>query len=182
MYTNPVSWSSCRFFWEWSRQSLNLELRFLSICSLSLCWNWFPMSSLSRGSKCRNVGIWSADWFSFTVKAYLHKFMFTLQVFSYTANKEIRTDDLCLDVSKLNGPVTMLKCHHLKGNQLWEYDPVVSSPVAYRYRSYSVWADLQLVWFIVTVTVITAIRYIPNIPCLFLDVCRCHRECDCLLS
>uniref|UniRef100_G1SCN1 Ricin B lectin domain-containing protein n=1 Tax=Oryctolagus cuniculus TaxID=9986 RepID=G1SCN1_RABIT len=46
------------------------------------------------------------------------------QVFSYTANKEIRTDDLCLDVSKLHGPVTMLKCHHLKGNQLWEYDPV----------------------------------------------------------
>ncbi|CAG11940.1 unnamed protein product, partial [Tetraodon nigroviridis] len=46
------------------------------------------------------------------------------QVFSYTANKEIRTDDLCLDVSKLNGPVMMLKCHHLKGNQLWEYDPV----------------------------------------------------------
>uniref|UniRef100_A0A8K9Y7P8 Polypeptide N-acetylgalactosaminyltransferase n=1 Tax=Oncorhynchus mykiss TaxID=8022 RepID=A0A8K9Y7P8_ONCMY len=46
------------------------------------------------------------------------------QVFSYTANKEIRTDDLCLDVSKLNGPVMMLKCHHLKGNQLWEYDPM----------------------------------------------------------
>ena len=51
------------------------------------------------------------------------------QVFSYTANKEIRTDDLCLDVSKLNGPVMMLKCHHLKGNQLWEYDPVVSAAV-----------------------------------------------------
>ncbi|RXM36460.1 Polypeptide N-acetylgalactosaminyltransferase 1 [Acipenser ruthenus] len=46
------------------------------------------------------------------------------QVFSYTANKEIRTDDLCLDLSKLNGPVMMLKCHHLKGNQLWEYDPL----------------------------------------------------------
>uniref|UniRef100_A0A8C9CQ44 Polypeptide N-acetylgalactosaminyltransferase n=1 Tax=Phocoena sinus TaxID=42100 RepID=A0A8C9CQ44_PHOSS len=46
------------------------------------------------------------------------------QVFSYTANKEIRTDDLCLDVSKLNGPVTTLTCHHLKGNQLWEYDLV----------------------------------------------------------
>uniref|UniRef100_A0A3B3QKV5 Polypeptide N-acetylgalactosaminyltransferase n=1 Tax=Paramormyrops kingsleyae TaxID=1676925 RepID=A0A3B3QKV5_9TELE len=46
------------------------------------------------------------------------------QVFSYTANKEIRTDDLCLDVSKLSGPVMMLKCHHLKGNQLWDYDPV----------------------------------------------------------
>ncbi|KAG7261249.1 hypothetical protein CRUP_032423, partial [Coryphaenoides rupestris] len=27
------------------------------------------------------------------------------QVFTYTADKEIRTDDLCLDVSRLNGPV-----------------------------------------------------------------------------
>lgn len=56
--------------------------------------------------------------------------MKSCQVFSYTANKEIRTDDLCLDVSKLNGPVMMLKCHHLKGNQLWEYDPVVSGGVS----------------------------------------------------
>lgn len=58
-----------------------------------------------------------------------------LQVFSYTANKEIRTDDLCLDVSKLNGPVMMLKCHHLKGNQLWEYDPLVSA-----------WSQFQKYW------------------------------------
>ncbi|KAB0374810.1 hypothetical protein FD755_013302 [Muntiacus reevesi] len=45
------------------------------------------------------------------------------KVFSYIAKKEIKTDDLCLDVSKLNDPVTMLKCHHLKGSQLREYDP-----------------------------------------------------------
>ncbi|RXM99103.1 Polypeptide N-acetylgalactosaminyltransferase 13 [Acipenser ruthenus] len=44
------------------------------------------------------------------------------QVFSYTADKEIRTDDLCLDVSRLNGPIVMLKCHHMRGNQLFEYD------------------------------------------------------------
>ena len=70
----------------------------------------------------------------FAVKAYTCVFVY--QVFSYTANKEIRTDDLCLDVSKLNGPVTMLKCHHLKGNQLWEYDPVVSYiPVENRNKS-----------------------------------------------
>uniref|UniRef100_A0A672RUT4 Polypeptide N-acetylgalactosaminyltransferase 13 n=1 Tax=Sinocyclocheilus grahami TaxID=75366 RepID=A0A672RUT4_SINGR len=43
-------------------------------------------------------------------------------VFSYTADKEIRTDDLCLDASRLNGPVVMLKCHHMKGNQMFEYD------------------------------------------------------------
>ncbi|XDV31034.1 hypothetical protein PO909_033811, partial [Leuciscus waleckii] len=47
------------------------------------------------------------------------------QVFSYTADKEIRTDDLCLDASRLNGPVVMLKCHHMKGNQMFEYDAEV---------------------------------------------------------
>lgn len=46
-------------------------------------------------------------------------------MFSYTADKEIRTDDLCLDVSRLNGPVVMLKCHHMKGNQMFEYDAEV---------------------------------------------------------
>uniref|UniRef100_A0A8D0D9W4 Polypeptide N-acetylgalactosaminyltransferase n=1 Tax=Sander lucioperca TaxID=283035 RepID=A0A8D0D9W4_SANLU len=44
------------------------------------------------------------------------------EVFSYTADKEIRTDDLCLDVSRINGPVVMLKCHLMKGNQMFEYD------------------------------------------------------------
>lgn len=68
-------------------------------------------------------------------KKIVHLCVSCLQVFSYTANKEIRTDDLCLDVSKLNGPVMMLKCHHLKGNQLWEYDPLVS-----------VWSQLQKYW------------------------------------
>lgn len=48
-----------------------------------------------------------------------------LQVFSYTADKEIRTDDLCLDASRLNGPILMLKCHHMKGNQMFEYDAEV---------------------------------------------------------
>lgn len=46
------------------------------------------------------------------------------QIFSYTANKEIRIDDPCLDFSKLNGPVTRLKCHPVKCNQLWEYEMI----------------------------------------------------------
>ena len=41
-------------------------------------------------------------------------------------DNEIRIDDLCLDVSKSQGPVTMVKCHHLKGNQFWEYNQKVS--------------------------------------------------------
>lgn len=44
------------------------------------------------------------------------------QVWAYTNNKEIRSDDLCLDVSKRSGPVMMVKCHHMKGNQQWDYD------------------------------------------------------------
>ena len=47
------------------------------------------------------------------------------QVFSFTMDNEIRIDDLCLDVSKSQGPVTMVKCHHLKGNQFWEYNQKV---------------------------------------------------------
>ncbi|XP_043930770.1 polypeptide N-acetylgalactosaminyltransferase 13 [Protopterus annectens] len=44
------------------------------------------------------------------------------QAFSYTSDKEIRRDDLCLDVSRQNGPVVMLKCYHMRLNQMWEYD------------------------------------------------------------
>ncbi|OWJ99806.1 GALNT13 [Cervus elaphus hippelaphus] len=39
------------------------------------------------------------------IKSYTKmKYISSVQVFSYTADKEIRTDDLCLDVSRLNGP------------------------------------------------------------------------------
>jgi len=44
------------------------------------------------------------------------------QVFSYTLDKEIRVDDLCLDVARSSSPVQMVKCHHQKGNQLWEFN------------------------------------------------------------
>ena len=45
-------------------------------------------------------------------------------------DNEIRIDDLCLDVANSKGPVMMVKCHHQKGNQYWEYDPEVTSIVA----------------------------------------------------
>ncbi|XP_045687755.1 polypeptide N-acetylgalactosaminyltransferase 13 isoform X4 [Phyllostomus hastatus] len=57
------------------------------------------------------------------------------EVFSYTADKEIRTDDLCLDVSRLNGPVIMLKCHHMRGNQLWEYDAEKAGKWEYNFKT-----------------------------------------------
>ena len=47
------------------------------------------------------------------------------QVFSYTKKKAFQTDDLCLDVSSMGGPVKLYQCHGLGGNQLWEYDQQV---------------------------------------------------------
>ncbi|ELT87494.1 hypothetical protein CAPTEDRAFT_198873 [Capitella teleta] len=44
------------------------------------------------------------------------------QIFSYSKKKAFQTDDLCLDVSALTGPVKLYQCHGLGGNQLWEHD------------------------------------------------------------
>lgn len=48
------------------------------------------------------------------------------QIFSYTKKKAFQTDDLCLDVSAIGGPVKLYQCHGLGGNQLWEYDKQVT--------------------------------------------------------
>ncbi|OWF35637.1 polypeptide N-acetylgalactosaminyltransferase 13-like isoform X1 [Mizuhopecten yessoensis] len=44
------------------------------------------------------------------------------QIFSYTKKKALQTDDLCLDVSSIGGPVKLFQCHGLGGNQQWEYN------------------------------------------------------------
>lgn len=44
------------------------------------------------------------------------------QVFSYTKKQALQTDDVCLDVSAVGGPVKLFACHGLGGNQVWEYD------------------------------------------------------------
>ncbi|ESO82204.1 hypothetical protein LOTGIDRAFT_207460 [Lottia gigantea] len=47
---------------------------------------------------------------------------FDFQVFSYTKKKALQSDDLCLDISSMNGPVKLFQCHGLSGNQKWEYN------------------------------------------------------------
>jgi len=61
----------------------------------------------------------NAQW-SFIVGDWL------LQVFSYTKKRSLQSDDLCLDVSALGGPVKLYQCHGLGGNQLWQYSAEVS--------------------------------------------------------
>ena len=46
------------------------------------------------------------------------------QIFSYTKENQIMSDDNCLDASGLNDYVLLIRCHGSGGNQAWEYDQV----------------------------------------------------------
>lgn len=51
------------------------------------------------------------------------------QVFCFTEDGEIRTDDLCLDAAGANNPIKLIKCHKQKGNQLWLYDSKLTGQI-----------------------------------------------------
>ena len=59
-------------------------------------------------------------------------------------DKEIRIDDLCLDVAKSGAAVQMVKCHHMKGNQLWEFNEKVKKKSAGKVRRVSKRFKMQL--------------------------------------
>lgn len=46
------------------------------------------------------------------------------QVFAYTKQKQIMSDDNCLVASYKMGPVKLSRCHGMSGNQAWIYDEV----------------------------------------------------------
>lgn len=48
------------------------------------------------------------------------------QVFAYTKRSQIMSDDNCLDSSSANGPVNLVRCHGMQGNQEWIFDDDVS--------------------------------------------------------
>lgn len=48
------------------------------------------------------------------------------QVFAYTKRQQIMSDDNCLDASSSHGPVNLVRCHGMGGNQEWIYDETVS--------------------------------------------------------
>lgn len=47
------------------------------------------------------------------------------QVFAYTKRKQIMSDDNCLDSAHPRGPVKLVRCHGMQGNQEWRYDDEV---------------------------------------------------------
>ncbi|XP_075980228.1 polypeptide N-acetylgalactosaminyltransferase 5 isoform X1 [Anticarsia gemmatalis] len=44
------------------------------------------------------------------------------QVFAYTKRKQIMSDDNCLDAANPRGPIKLIRCHGMRGNQEWTYD------------------------------------------------------------
>ncbi|KAL0275331.1 UNVERIFIED_CONTAM: hypothetical protein PYX00_003213 [Menopon gallinae] len=43
------------------------------------------------------------------------------QVFSYTKRQQVIADDNCLDAASTKGPVKLIRCHGIPGNQSWMY-------------------------------------------------------------
>lgn len=50
------------------------------------------------------------------------------------------SDDNCLDASSAHGPVNLVRCHGMQGNQEWNYDETVNyfyfSRIFYIYKNY----------------------------------------------
>lgn len=52
-------------------------------------------------------------------------FCIVVQVFAYTKRQQIMSDDNCLDASSPEGPVKLVRCHGMGGNQAWTYNTQV---------------------------------------------------------
>lgn len=65
-----------------------------------------------------------------------------LQVFAYTKRQQIMSDDNCLDASSPEGPVKLVRCHGMGGNQAWTYNTQVFILPLYRVYIWLNWEML----------------------------------------
>ena len=49
----------------------------------------------------------------------------SLQVFAYTKRQQVMSDDNCLDAASPDGPVKLVRCHGMGGNQAWVFNDEV---------------------------------------------------------
>ena len=64
-------------------------------------------------------------WKFFVAKS-SNKFKFYhFQVFAYTKRQQVMSDDNCLDAASPDGPVKLVRCHGMGGNQAWVYNDEV---------------------------------------------------------
>ena len=51
--------------------------------------------------------------------------MLFFQVFAYTKRQQVMSDDNCLDAASPDGPVKLVRCHGMGGNQAWVFNDEV---------------------------------------------------------
>ena len=56
-------------------------------------------------------------------------YAFFPQVFAYTKRQQVMSDDNCLDAASPEGPVKLVRCHGMGGNQAWVFSDDVSSRI-----------------------------------------------------
>lgn len=64
------------------------------------------------------------------------KYRQQFQVFAYTKRKQIMSDDNCLDAASGRGPIKLIRCHGMRGNQEWTYDAKVTKFIFYNNNQY----------------------------------------------
>lgn len=77
-------------------------------------------------SYCHGLGGKLMKPTKFNIRNWKSDFLLGNQVFAYTKRQQIMSDDNCLDASNANGPVNLVRCHGMGGNQEWSYDENVS--------------------------------------------------------
>ena len=48
-------------------------------------------------------------------------------MFAYTKRQQVMSDDNCLDAASPEGPVKLVRCHGMGGNQAWVFSDDVSN-------------------------------------------------------
>ena len=46
-------------------------------------------------------------------------------MFAYTKRQQVMSDDNCLDAATSDGPVKLVRCHGMGGNQAWVFNEEV---------------------------------------------------------
>ena len=77
-------------------------------------------------SYCHGLGGNQVNFFTKIFKNFqIFQFNFLFKVFAYTKRQQVMSDDNCLDAASPDGPVKLVRCHGMGGNQAWVYNDEV---------------------------------------------------------
>ena len=76
-------------------------------------------------SYCHGLGGNQVRLLNLICPTFFPQYIFPLQVFAYTKRQQVMSDDNCLDAASAKGPVKLVRCHGMGGNQAWNYNEEV---------------------------------------------------------